>query len=191
MVWTVVRLAAVIALVAALVPGTSAGASGVPEPLAQAAQRTPCKDSRRMGLSQRRFRRAMQCLHNRARAAHGLKRLRGSRRLNLAAVAHARDMARRNYLGHCSPEGTSPTDRARAKGYRGGAGENIITGSRRARPITLHRRWMDSPAHRHNILGKQYDHLGVGIEREGGMIYGVAMFAFEAPAERVRAPSCS
>jgi uncharacterized protein YkwD len=187
MIVTLLLLAAVVALVA-VVPGTSAGDPGGPR--AQAAKRKPCRDSRRKGLSQRRFRRAMQCLHNRARVARGLKRLEGSRKLNLAAVAHARDMARRNYFDHCSPEGTTPTDRAQAQGYRGAAGENLITGSRRVRPITLHRRWMKSPGHRSNILGKFYEHLGVGIKREGGKTYAVAVFGFEADPALIEDPPC-
>lgn len=73
---------------------------------------------------------------NRIRAEHGLKTLTYNQELATIALGHSRDMARRNYFSHNSPEGQTPSDRADRHGYEcrvpvggnryQGIGENIF-----------------------------------------------------------------
>ncbi len=80
--------------------------------------------------------------------------------LATAARRHARDMARKNYFDHDSRSGSSPSQRARAAGYRGGTGENIAAGyGSVARTM---RAWLNSPGHCANIMSRSYKHLGIG-----------------------------
>lgn len=73
---------------------------------------------------------------NAIRAEQGLKTLSHSKELAAIALGHSRDMARRNYFSHNSPEGQTPGDRADKHGYEcrvpvggnryQGIGENIF-----------------------------------------------------------------
>lgn len=42
--------------------------------------------------------------------------------LNQLALAHSEDMLRRNFFNHVNPDGKSPSDRAREKGFLYGVG---------------------------------------------------------------------
>src|SRR5688500_2604033 len=55
-------------------------------------------------------------LVNQARAGHGLSRLELGGNLDEAAQSHARDMLRRGYYSHTSPEGENVQDRYVAAG---------------------------------------------------------------------------
>jgi uncharacterized protein YkwD len=118
-------------------------------------------------VSSRALGKATHCLVNRARTRHGLPRVRGNRRLSLAARRHGRDMVRRRYFAHRSLSGESVTQRIRSTGYarsarRWRAGENIAWGDgRQATPRRIVRGWMRSPSHRHNILARRFRELGV------------------------------
>lgn len=73
---------------------------------------------------------------NRIRIQHGLNSVEKSSELAAIALGHSRDMARRGYFSHDSPEGRAPQDRAEAAGYTcrvpvggnrlQGIGENIF-----------------------------------------------------------------
>jgi uncharacterized protein YkwD len=112
-----------------------------------------------------RRRHATQCLINRARAAHGLRRLTGNAELTLAAGRHARDMVRRTYFEHRSPGGSTPVSRTRGAGYRGvEIGEVIeFTPGRSATPAGAVRAWLGSPPHRLLLLDRSLREFGVGI----------------------------
>lgn len=114
-------------------------------------------------------------LLNADRAAQGLPPLRVN--LTLAALAreYAQDMIDRGYFSHVSPEGEAFTDRlARyGVGFRS-AGENLgMNGGVAAAERML----MNSPAHRANILGKDYAEVGIGVRSAtDGSVYVVQVF---------------
>lgn len=70
--------------------------------------------------------------------------------LTIAARAHSLDMAQRDFFDHVNPEGQDPTDRARAAGYLGSAGENIAAGQETV--DEAHRAWIASLGHRKNVF---------------------------------------
>jgi uncharacterized protein YkwD len=116
-------------------------------------------------LGRKRFARAVLCVQNRHRRAHGLRPLRASRTLRLAAVRHARDMVRRNYFGHVSFGGRTVADRVGRTGYsrRFSAGENIFYGLPPCpSPAQVVAAWMASPSHRHQILNGGWREVGIG-----------------------------
>src|SRR4051812_35041601 len=60
---------------------------------------------------------AVVCEVNLVRDTRGLDALRRDRRLERAGEAHARDMVRRGYFSHVTPEGETVSDRLRETGY--------------------------------------------------------------------------
>jgi uncharacterized protein YkwD len=114
-------------------------------------------------------------LLNADRTAQGLPPLRVN--LTMAALAreYAQDMIDRGYFSHVSPDGEAFTDRlARyGVGFRS-AGENLgMNGSVAAAERML----MNSPAHRANILGKDFAEVGVGVRSAAdGSVYVVQVF---------------
>jgi len=116
-------------------------------------------------LGVRRFARAVLCVQNRHRRAHGLRPLRASRGLRRAAARHARDMVRRNYFGHVSFGGRTVVDRVGRAGYgrRFAAGENIFYAlPPRPTPARVVAAWMASAGHRHQILNGAWRDVGIG-----------------------------
>ena len=82
-------------------------------------------------------------------------------RLNQSSLAHAEDMANRNYFSHDSPEGVTARARINQAGYSGsGWGENIAAG--RPTAEETFQQWKDSPGHCRNMLSPTFIHLGVG-----------------------------
>lgn len=102
---------------------------------------------------------------NAARAAAGCGPLVMSKRLKSSAQAHANDMARNDYFAHTSPNGTTWPDRIRAVGYSKPGAENIALGLKTPKAVV--RAWMNSPAHRQNILTCNLKKLGVGYSKDG------------------------
>jgi uncharacterized protein YkwD len=112
--------------------------------------------------------RATLCLINSVRRAHGLSTLRLNRRLSSAARGHSRDMVRRRYFAHDTPEGLSPAHRVRATGYLAGhrrwlVGETLAWWRGSATPATIVTAWMHSPPHREVLLGASYRDVGLGV----------------------------
>lgn len=108
-------------------------------------------------------------LMNEARRENGLKAMSLDGNLNAAAQGFAVYMSDSGKFSH-SADGRSPSQRARAAGYAGGAAENIAMGPAHARPVFD--MWMKSPGHRANILGKNHNTLGLGWQGK----YWVANF---------------
>jgi uncharacterized protein YkwD len=130
-------------------------------------------------------------LVNAERTKHGLPALVWDAALAGIAANHSRDMARRNYLGHDSPEGHDLIYRYKQAGYKcevrvgrvihTGA-ENVALGrlynsvTRRYgiasydwnSPETIARKtvegWMQSTGHRENILTAHWRREGIGVE---------------------------
>ncbi len=97
-------------------------------------------------------------LLNSFRAQNGRAALRPNAALNRAASAHARDMGTNNFLGHTGSDGSKMRERARRQGYSAcHIAENVALGQGSASEVM--KQWMNSPAHRKNILnGKSRDY---------------------------------
>lgn len=142
---------------------------------------------------------------NRERKRHGRQPLGSNAFLEDAAQAHARDMAKRGYFSHFTPEGASYVDRIRFSKYMTprpdsctcettfqinrhidldkaatgpvalkandaeqcvckpifAVGENIAKGQLTVEQVMED--WMNSPAHRKNILRSEFEEIGIGI----------------------------
>lgn len=83
-----------------------------------------------------------------------------------AAFDHAQDMARRGYFDHFGPGGTSPTTRYRRRNANGQKviriTENIARGNGTT-PESALRMWLNSSGHRKHLVGREMDHIGVGV----------------------------
>jgi uncharacterized protein YkwD len=129
--------------------------------------------------------RSILCLTNLHRARSGLGALKRDTRLGTAARAHSADMVARDYFDHVSPEGTTPSDRARAAGYPGGAGENLAALGGSATAFTMFDGWRKSPGHNQNMLNPPYETIGIGVApgfpgQPGAGATGTQMFGFPA-----------
>jgi uncharacterized protein YkwD len=114
-------------------------------------------------------RHATLCLLNQQRAAHGLRKLHESAKLRSAAQGYTWAMVRNDFFDHVSPGGSTLLGRVRSTAYlasaRGWAlGENIAWGAGSlATPKSTVRAWMHSSGHRHNILTRRFDEIGIGV----------------------------
>jgi len=112
---------------------------------------------------------------NAVRARNHLIPLRRAADLDRVAIQHSRDMARRNYLSHHSPEGANPVDRIMRSGLSGFtlAAENLGKTNRRDANHEIVRNWLASPDHRRNLLTPPFNTTGIGIARapDGSLIY--------------------
>ncbi|MGH3715285.1 MAG: CAP domain-containing protein, partial [Micromonosporaceae bacterium] len=120
-------------------------------------------------------------LANRERADAGCRPLASEGRLHQAALAHARDMARRNFFDHTNPDGEDAGDRIDRTGYAWrGWGENIAAGQQSAEDVM--RSWMNSQGHRDNILNCGYAEIGVAMvtDDDGRSPLWVQVFATPA-----------
>ena len=110
---------------------------------------------------------------NSIRKRHGVPPLRLDNRLVAAAREHSMDMARYKRMSHTGSKGSSPSDRARRKGYPAGAGENVAAGQTSVKAVMAS--WMKSPGHRKNILSRNYKAFGSG-SCKSGIWYWTQMF---------------
>ena len=110
---------------------------------------------------------------NAARVRNGVSpQLRWEDQLGEVARAHSEDMTRRGYFAHDSPEGLGPSERIDNSGYNCwkashyGVAENItielVSSSIDRMADGAVQSWLNSPGHRTNLLGKQYDRTGIG-----------------------------
>jgi len=111
-------------------------------------------------------------LVNVERASHGLAPLVAERRLTAAAEGYAAYMARANFFSHTGADGSHMVDRNEASGYVGWLfmGENLAAGQ--TTPERVVQGWMNSPAHRANVLSDEACEIGVGYAYAGGTKYG-------------------
>jgi uncharacterized protein YkwD len=103
-------------------------------------------------------------LINAYRSTNGVQRLSPNGALTAAAAWMATDMAAKNYMGHVSSDGRSPTQRMSAFGYPGASrytGENLGGGYETASAVLAG--WQASPAHNAILLNPSYDALGIGL----------------------------
>lgn len=113
---------------------------------------------------------------NAERERNGLSRFRVDPNCQQAADDHARDMARRGYFSHTSPDGGSLQSRYERYGRWTALAENIAMGTHMDGAGAV-RSWMNSPGHRRNLLGSQYGSIGIGVAEGGGYRYFVQCFS--------------
>ena len=113
-----------------------------------------------------------------------INKYRVSRRQNLPALIRDDALCRaaQSYAEFCAihggrrhhADGRSPSQRARAAGYRGRrCGENVAYGY--SRPSLAQRAWINSRGHRGNMLGP-WRLIGVGAAKHEGRYFYVQMF---------------
>jgi uncharacterized protein YkwD len=93
---------------------------------------------------------------NRARASHGLRRLRAGSRLARAADAHSRNMLRSDFFAH----GSFAQRVRRYVRYRN-IGETLAMTSRCSARLVV-RMWLNSSSHRAVLLSGRFRRVGVG-----------------------------
>jgi uncharacterized protein YkwD len=80
--------------------------------------------------------------------------------LQVAAMAHAKDMAQRGVVTHTGANGSSPGDRVTQAGYAWkNVGENVAGGQLSAAEVVAG--WLSSPGHCVNIMAADFTHMGV------------------------------
>ena len=177
-----------LAVLAATAAATLAAAAPAQGAVSACSSSTASAEPTSANVSQ--VQRTVLCLVNRERTSRGLKRLKASSKLDKAATAHSRDMVRRSYFDHVSPGGGTMQDLLKQAGWFSGArsyafAENIAWGGGElGSPKNIVESWMKSTGHRHNILGRQYTELGVGValgtpEEHDGATY-TTNFGFKA-----------
>jgi uncharacterized protein YkwD len=105
-------------------------------------------------------------LINAYRASNGLQPVLSNGALTAAAGWMASDMAVRNYVGHVSSDGRSPTQRMSAFGYPATSmytGEDLGAGYGTAGAVFAG--WQASAAHNAVLLNPNYDAVGIGLVR--------------------------
>ena len=86
--------------------------------------------------------------------------LRLSPLLSRAALEHAKDMSAHKLFEHRGSDGSKPAERVARTGYEWSAvGENIALGADNADEVV--RGWLASPGHCTNIMGAQYEEMGL------------------------------
>jgi uncharacterized protein YkwD len=114
---------------------------------------------------------SITCLINERRAESSRKPVQANARLRHAAVTHSQSMVSGGFFSHTSPNGSSFVDRIESAGYMRGArlwlvGENLVWGTGElSTPASLVKAWMESPAHRANLLRGRFKEVGVGVKR--------------------------
>lgn len=124
-------------------------------------------------------------LLNETRREAGLPALIEHVGLREVALAHSRDMAANDFIGHDSPSTGSAADRVRAASLQSGLVlENIGRGYSAQE---IHRGLMESPGHRANLVNPDVTHVGVGVvaQQEGARKAFIVTQVFVRMAERV------
>ncbi len=100
---------------------------------------------------------------NRERRERNLSELKINADLKRAATLKSKDMVNRNYFEHYY-NGRTPWDFMAIAGYDYAyAGENLAMDFQTSEGAV--KTWMNSPAHRDNILNPEYEETGLGVVR--------------------------
>lgn len=119
---------------------------------------------------------------NAARILANMGKLSLDPELSKAARKHTREMVVSDLLHHTSSEAL----RKRVTNWSI-LGENVGVGST---VTTLHAAFMDSPAHRDNILYRSFKHVGIGVSTRDRMWVTVIFEATSDPGTTLRMPRC-
>ena len=83
-------------------------------------------------------------------------------RLHRAALAHSRDMAKRDYFEHGGRNGSTPAQRVTKAGYKWRVtGENLAAGV--TTPEEAVKGWLGSPHHCANLMDPRFTETGVAV----------------------------
>lgn len=162
-------------------------------PILGTAAQAPCKGADIVPVpgGEALARRATLCLLNRERLRRGRGVVHSDARLRRAARRHARAMVTGSWFAHTGPDGLDLVARARlvkwpAEGRAWQLGENLGEGvGSMATPRGMVRAWMDSSAHRANVLERRFDRLGLAIvvgtpgDRAAGATYTTVFGAIQ------------
>jgi uncharacterized protein YkwD len=119
-------------------------------------------------------------LVNQERHQAGLAPLTIDATLMVAAQTQAQSMAAHRELGHQGRNGTTPAQRVAQHGYRAvKVGENIARGQ--DTPGVVLQGWMQSPPHRHNILGHFAEVGAARATSADGTPYWCVVFGLRQP----------
>lgn len=122
-------------------------------------------------MSQTALETTVTCLINEERAKAGVRPVQPNGNLRQAGAGHSQDMVSDGYFEHTSPNGRTFIDRLSNTGYMRGArrwliGENLVWGTgSQSSPRAMVEAWMESPAHRANLLKERFRELGVAAVR--------------------------
>lgn len=111
--------------------------------------------------------RQMMSFIDAARERRGIDDLRRSRAIGYKARLHARRMMRDGTIFHSSLGSMLSALSWRLAGENVGMGPDLKG---------LHKAFMQSPGHKHNVLDKRFNRFGVGIAKDQGYIYVTVMF---------------
>ena len=106
---------------------------------------------------------------NRERINNGLSALSWGYTCEEAARIRAQEET--NYYSHTRPSGNAWSTACPIPSSGGVSGENIAMGNAAVSPETVVNQWMNSPAHRENILNAEFTKLSVGFVFEPGLQY--------------------
>jgi uncharacterized protein YkwD len=133
-------------------------------------------------------------LINFERQKNGLSRLTWNERAAQAARVHCKDMANKGFFGHRGSDGSVVNDRARKQGLAWNAiGENIVffRGYSNAADFAVES-WMDSKAHKKNILNKNWAESGIGAYvKPDGTYFFTQVFVLPAVRQQLITRSSS
>jgi uncharacterized protein YkwD len=100
---------------------------------------------------------------NSARVAAGVAPLRATVPLTTAAVWQSEVLAQAGILDHTSPDGSTLIDRLTRVHWHGmAAGEDLAVAMSPSEAVAM---WMQSPAHRENLLRASFRSVGLGLAR--------------------------
>ncbi len=124
---------------------------------------------------------------NQDREAYDLPQLRSSPELIRLARKQSADMARINVLMHVSATGKALGERlSEARIAFAMSGENVAR-SKTCFADLIHRAFMDSPCHRKNILGRDFDEVGIGVFQADGSVFYVTQEFIDSVPPRTEA----
>ncbi len=128
---------------------------------------------------------------NMQRSNNGLAPLQLNSSLSQAATAKAQHMIANNYWAHTAPDGTTPWSFVQSAGYSySTAGENLAKNFLTSSGVVTG--WMNSSAHRANILNATFLDVGYGIVNgvlQGQEVTLVVAFYGAPPVAPVATPS--
>jgi uncharacterized protein YkwD len=115
-------------------------------------------------------------LTNKAREKEKLPPLKLNPLLTRIARAHSANMAKQGKLSH-DLDGKNPSERMKDAGYAASWGGENVANSDGYTASSIFEMWMESKAHKENILKDKYKEIGVGLAKNAkGEVYYTQVF---------------